>query len=653
VPEVRKTRRTRQLAVGAVSVSVAALAIFAVVYRLWDASLRVPFEYLPADRSPYAYGPDASFYLMIVKGAIDHGWFLNNPSLGYPFGQALHEFPQGLDNLNLLVLQVIGWITGDAFLTVNLFFLLTFVGVAIAAFLVGCKLGLSRLASATVALLYVFLPYHFARGAPHVLLSAYWMVPVSAYLLVRVVSPRPPFTVDADAERGWKVSFRNRTALWWLLGCAGLASTGSYYAAITLTLLVLVVLFDFIARRDRRTLTSAGLAIAAIFVVILFNLIPTFVYWAEHGRNPDLVQRGPSETEVNGLKISQLVLPVEGHRIHALSEIQAKSTRFSVINAERGQQLGAIGAAGFLVVVGSVFVTVRRRRSDDDPPPVLSDEDPSLPPVPAAPPAAVLRVFGIATLAGILVAAVSGFSLVISGIGVKEIRSWNRISVFIGFFALVAVGYGIDWVRRRLPDRPWLLPVTAAVLALVVVVGVLDQYAPRFTPDYAATKRTFDSDAAFFGRVQRTLPRGSAVFNLPYDFFPESGAINGIGPYDTSRGYLQTDGLKWSWGGVIGTKADWAAGAAQSPPSEMLDRITAVGFTGLVFDRRGYTDGGLREAFLQEQVGEPAFVSPDGTLVFYDLRGWAREARARLGPDGIRAKRREALRDRGVPAALG
>jgi len=347
------------------------------------------------------------------------------------------------------------------------------------------------------------------------------------------------------------------------------------------------------------------------------------------------------------------VLPVEGHRVGALSDIQAKSTRFSVISAERGQQLGAIGAIGFLVVVGSVFVTVRRRRADDDPPPVLPAEDPTLPPVPAAAPAEVLRVFGIATLAGILVAAVSGFSLIIAGIGVKEIRSWNRISVFIGFFALVAVGFGIDWVRRRLPDRRWRTPLTVGVLSLVVVVGVLDQYAPRFTPDYAATEKTFDSDATFFGRVQRTLPTGSAVFNLPYDFFPESGSINGIGPYDTSRGYLQTDGLKWSWGGVLGTDADWAAGAAQSPPAEMLDRITAVGFTGLVFDRRGYTDGGLREALLEEKVGKPAFVSPDGTLAFYDLRDWAREARARLGPAGIQAKRRQALREHGVPSVLG
>lgn len=647
MPEVRNPGRTRQLAMDATLVAVAALGIFAVVYRLWDADLGIPFVYLQPDASPYSYAPDAAFYLMAVKGAIDHGWFLNNPSLGFPFGQALHEFPQGLDNLNLAVLQVIGWITGDVFVTVNLFFALTFVGISVSGYLVGRRLGLSRLAGTVVALLYAFLPYHFARGTPHLYLSAYWLVPVAVLLLVRVVSPGPPFTVDADTERGWRVSLKSRASVLWLLACAGLASTGSYYAVLTMTLLVAVTVVDFVARRRTRALASAGVALAAIFAVVLFNLAPTFVYWAQNGRNTELVERGPSETEVNGLKISQLVLPVEGHRVGALAEIQADSTRFTVINAERGQQLGAIGAVGFVVVVGVALVGIRRRRHDDDPPPP-SDRATTAP----APPSSVLRVFGIATVVGILIAAVSGFSLVISGLGVKEVRSWNRISVFIGFFALVAVGYGIDWLRHRLPDRPWRTPLTVAVLVLVVTVGVLDQVAPRVTPQYDATRRLFDSDQAFFSRVERTLPEGAAVFNVPYVFFPESGTVSGVGPYDTARGYLQTDHLRWSWGGVVGTEADWAAGAAQSTPDEMLDRIVALGFRGLVLDRRAYTDD-LREIGITLEAGDPAFESPDGTLAFYDLRKYARVAKRRLGPAGLRAKRAEALRDEGNPRLRG
>jgi phosphoglycerol transferase len=344
------------------------------------------------------------------------------------------------------------------------------------------------------------------------------------------------------------------------------------------------------------------------------------------------------------------VLPTEGHRIHALAEIQAKSTRFSVLDAEGGQQLGAIGAAGFLGLLGAVLISARRRRTDDEPrPPPPRDNGRE----PLAPTGDVIRVFGVATIVALVVGATSGFSLIIAGIGISEIRSWNRVSIFIGFFALATVGFGIDWLRHRLPDRAWRTPVTVAALSLLVLVGILDQVAPTVVPDYAAAQQRFDSDEAFFTKVERELPKGSAVFDLPYQFFPESGIVNGIGPYDQVRGYLHTNGLKWSWGGVIGTGADWVAAAAQQPSTpELLDRISAVGFRAVVLDRRGDV-GGKREAGLTDALGPPAFESPDGTLAFWDVRDWARDARQRLGAAGFAAKRAEALRDRAKPKLAG
>jgi phosphoglycerol transferase len=374
------------------------------------------------------------------------------------------------------------------------------------------------------------------------------------------------------------------------------------------------------------------------------NLVPTFVYWAQHGRNPDVVVRGVSETEINGLKISQLVLPTEGHRIHALAEAQAKSTRFSVLPAERGQQLGAIGAAGFVALLAAVLMSARQRRKEEPRQPPRASREAGPPSL--APPGDVIRVFGIATIVAIIVGATSGISLIIAGLGLSEIRSWNRVSNFIAFFAFTTVGFGIDWVRRRLPDRAWRTPVTIAALALLVTIGVLDQVAPTVVPDYAAAKRRFDSDEAFFTKVERDLPKGAAVFNLPYQFFPESGIVNGIGPYDQVRGYLHTDDLKWSWGGVVGSDVDWIAAATQQPSTpEMLDRVTAVGFRGLVLDRRGDAQA-TRELALRDALGTPAFDNADHTLAFWDLREWAREARGRLGAAGLAAKRAEALRDR-------
>ena len=50
---------------------------------------------------------------------------------------------------------------------------------------------------------------------------------------------------------------------------------------------------------------------------------------------------------------------------------------------------------------------------------------------------------GVLTVVGILMATISGFSILVFGFGIRELRSWNRISVFIAFFAFVTVAYGL------------------------------------------------------------------------------------------------------------------------------------------------------------------------------------------------------------------
>ena len=160
MPDVHTSERargphSRRLALDSAVIGGLALLILAVVYHLWDAHFGIPFSYLGPNRSPLVYAPDAPFYLMMEKGAIDHGWFLTNPSLGYPFGQSLHDIPHGLDNLNLLVLQVFGWVFGNPFTAVNVFFLLTFVGIAVAAYLVLRRLGVSRFTVAAILVVMV------------------------------------------------------------------------------------------------------------------------------------------------------------------------------------------------------------------------------------------------------------------------------------------------------------------------------------------------------------------------------------------------------------------------------------------------------------------------------------------------------------------
>jgi phosphoglycerol transferase len=634
--------RWRASLLDAAGVATATVGLLVVTLRLWEANLRVPFVYNATDRPPLAYAPDAPYYLMLTKGLVDHGSYLRIPNLGWPFSFQLYDNPESGDNLQLALLRGLGFFLRDAVLTMNVYYLLTFVAVSLAAWFVLRRLGVSRPVAAVVAILYSFLPYHFARGEAHLLLSGYFMVPIATLLILQVLSDDPPFTARRDSpESRWRLALWSRRALPWFLACAALGSTGPYYAFFAVLLLAAAVGVDLVAWRSWRRAASGAVAAGVVLFVLLVNLSPSFLYWASHGLNNKAIPRGISETEVNGLRISQLVMPRVDHRIGAFADAQRKSDRFSpVATSERGQQLGLVGALGFVGLLVFTLSRLLRRRSDQE----------SRGPPPLGTRAEIGKRLGLLTIVAVVVATVSGIALIISALGVRYIRSYNRISVFIAFFALIAVAFALDWVVTRVPRWHGRAVLAAAVCVAVLAVGVFDQTSSADIPDYKALERAWNSDDVFMHGIERDLGKGAAVFEMPYVFFPEAGTIVGTGPYDQVRGWLHADSLRWSWGSVRGRDGDWQGAVVRLPAPAALDALTAVGFTGLMIDRAGYEDHGARiEAEYSRTLGQEPRVSPDGRLVFYDLRAWARDLHARLTAAQIDALRRTTLAARAPP----
>jgi phosphoglycerol transferase len=644
VRAARPRRVTTRPLVEALGIALATVLVMVLGLRLWKASWGVPFVYGTDPGTVSVYAGDAPFYLMLVQSMIVHGTYATNASLGAPFGQELHDLPHGLDNLQFAVLGLLGKITGSPAATVNLYFLLTFVAVALTAHFVLCALGLRRATAAALAIVYTFLPYHFARGNAHLLLSGYFMVPIAVLLVLRVCSDRPPFLARADDGR-WRLSGAASTWLW-LVACVCIASTGPYYAAFTVFFLVVAGLFEWLAGRGRRALGAAAVAAAAILAMGLVNLAPSLAYWARHGTNTNVAGRSAHETETNGLKISELVLPFDGHRIPVFRDVAERAARDTPVRSENGQQLGVVGALGFvgLLGVGLVALVGHGRRRPGA----------TWPSTPVGTMPEVLSRLSLLTIVACVTAAVSGFSLLIAALGGREIRSWNRISIFLGFFALIAVGHGLDRgldrldarLARRRGARRRLPLVRTAVLGAVVVVALLDQVTPAVVPAYAATKARWDSDRAFASAITERLPAGAAVFDLPYVRFPEAGTVYGTGPYDEARGFIHTGGrLAWSFGVTVGRNGTWQKRVGNFPTNILVAEVAAVGFQGIEVDTAGFGDGGqlIRIALTMSLQREPDVVSRDGRLLFYDLRPYADAQRAQLTAEHLEFLRSDAL----------
>lgn len=138
----------------------------------------------------------------------------------------------------------------------------------------------------------------------------------------------------------------------------------------------------------------------------------------------------------------------------------------------------------------------------------------------------------------------------------------------------------------------------------------------------AANRDAFQSDQRFIETIEGQLQSGDMVFQLPYHPYPESGVVNAMGDYSLLRGYLHSDTLRWSYGGMKGRESDqWNAMVSDLPMQDMIDAIISEGFRGIYIDTMAYTSEELAElqTEIEEVIEESAIISDNGMLLFYNL----------------------------------
>ena len=121
----------------------------------------------------------------------------------------------------------------------------------------------------------------------------------------------------------------------------------------------------------------------------------------------------------------------------------------------------------------------------------------------------------------------------------------------------------------------------------------------------------------FFSKAEESLSKGAMVYQLPYLDFPE---VSSTYDYKHFIGYLFTDTLKWSYGGVKGRNVK--AGELnidQGMSYRFLAAIKDAGFEAVYIDLDGYEDGGNQALLFYNQLGVKPLISDDGKLYLFDI----------------------------------
>ncbi|MGH9849885.1 MAG: hypothetical protein ACREBD_08505 [Blastocatellia bacterium] len=576
-------------------------------------------------RIPFTYQGDAMFYHLVVKGVVDHGWFLDNPSLATPGRLDLRDVPSSDNNFYFALVKLFSLVTSHYPLVLNFFFLLGFPLTVMAALFALRQFNVSWGVAVFASLLYTFLPFHFARGQHHFFLSAYYFVPLAVMVVLWVC--RDELSLLNEGTGRLRVNWRDPKLITSALIFIFIGSSGYYYAFFACFFLFVGGGLAALRRKDARALLLPAALIALTFATVAVNLLPSITRFSDQG-SVHFVRRLAGEADVYGLRIAQLVLPVRWHRIEWLSDVKVDYNMRPLINENDDASLGVVGALGFLGLLWWLFFRkpeIGRLNAEGAP--------------------GLYNHLSLLTGAALLLGVIGGFGTLVAFFGLPQVRAYNRISIFIAFFALFAVALWLDGFSRRFAQSKGRSLAFHATLALILILAALDQISPRFRPDYQRLTDEYMSDEVFVKKIEAALPASAMIFQLPVMSFPENPKVHRMSDYDLARGFLHSRQLRWSYGTIKGREGDvWLRGVAAKPAQEMAETLAWAGFSGVYLDRFGYQDNEAKiESELSNVLSVAPLISPNERLVFFDLTAYQQKLKEQHPQAEWEAKREAAL----------
>lgn len=551
--------------------------ILAGYFQLWKRDLRIPLD---------DYRGDAFIHQMLVKNLVDNGHYYTNRWLGAPGEQELYDFPFP-HWTPVMVWWLLRLFSHNYGLVLNLYYLLTFPFCALATLYFFRRLGISIASSIAGALLFAFLPFHLLRFESHLFLSALYTVPLAGLIILWVATGNPLFGAEAaDVDKQFAIT---RDGVIALACCVLVAWDHPYYAFFAATLLPMAGLLGRCRFGHRTALLSAMLLCAAITASLVVALLPNLLYFHDHGRIP-VAQRPPSQSEGSPLTLAQLLAPLPNHPIPALARLRRYyDTNALMVNENKTASLGLVGSIGFFISLASLF---RKRCSE------------------------FLYAAGICNLWLVLLGTMGGFGAIFAFLISPQIRAYNRVSVFIGFFSLAALIWAIDsWLRSR---SSWL---AALLLTILVAVAMFDQLPHGLVASPSVVEGRYKEEAAFIAQIEAAVPPRSMIFQLPYMAFPENGPIYKMTDYDPMIGYLHSKSLRWSYGAMRYRDTDrWLAKVSAQPADQLVAATAAAGFAGIYVDRFGYGDNGAAiESQLRSVLKSEPIADSTGRYLFFRI----------------------------------
>lgn len=560
--------------------------LLVLVYKLWDINIL---------KYPIQFQGDSIMAYVSTQMIHEDGLFGAASRYGTPFHTNNLDFYDGA-----MISRIIRWImvtlTGNAILSVNVYFFFGFFLASCTSYYSLRKISVSRISSFIVSILYTFIPFHMYRGVMHLTYSQYWIIPlVILYVINYCLQTEKVIASNKRRALDWK-----HIAVIILIG-----GHNVYYAYFSCFLLFISIIINLL-KRNYYGIKKALIDIAEISTMFFVFAIPYFLNQIIHGKNSGIASRNIEEIQIYALKLGHLLLPSIGNRVRALRNISTKFNELSYSNENEFATLGILLSIGFIALIIELF-----RYEHDD---------------------CVLHILAVLMVSCLLLSITGGFNSII-GLVFSNIRAYNRISIFIAFFAAISLGKLLDKLFSSVQQNFIRYPVSIIILLLGIfdqTIGISDLYQKdAWNEDdvntygyYKALKMQWNDDEQYFSNLENTVKEGAHIYQMPYMQYPENPSINKISDYMPFIGYLHTQKLCWSYGCIKGRCGDkWNTSLGQLELKDQIKQIVMMDFDGVLIDSFGF-DSDTYAVFkgeVEEILSTAPIVDDKGRYYYYSL----------------------------------
>lgn len=553
--------------------------------------------------APILYSRDAISNAAIIQQTIE-GSPLTSARFGYPFGADWSDWPT-MDWGSIGIIRLLTLFVHDYALVFNLLFFIGFPLAFASAYVVSRRFDLTPAFAFVGATAFSLASYHFERLSlhGHLFLTMYWVAPIYFLLAWRLVHPTP--------QRG--LSRRVVT----FVGIATLSTFGIYYAAFGLLGITGALVYALTQRPPKAAIRAYLWSAAALIAGVAAQAIPTLLARLRLGPNPVAFDRSPLDAEEWALRPVQLLLPHLTHRLQAMAD--NAHTFYSMAIPGNESVMSSVGVFASLGLIVLLILTGR----------ALAGKELD----------ARLRFLMMVTAVFLAFATIGGFGLLLSLLGFTEIRSWNRLSIFIQFAGILTTLVALTPTAERYTQRARRMATPLVLTVALTLIWVDQTPAPSSeTLSQSITQRTVTAD--FVHQLEQRLPNGAAIYQLPFTGFPEGWRPSTYDAYEFMKPYLESTSLRFNLGSMKGREGDrFYRSLTQRSIEKQISVARTLGFSGIYIDRMGLIDYGTRLIEQLDHLLGPgsATYRSDRRVVYFDL-GNRRPAFAGEGVSPIQAE---------------